>query len=88
MYGKAQYSSVNKLKDNLFLQKNQGTSGQVLGALVGMNLNLLPRCRASFNMHVERANYQTYIWGHTHKQLPNVPRPEGHGRKINAEGAI
>ena len=72
MYGKAQYSSVNKLRDNLFSQKSQGTFGQVLGAFADMNSSLLPQRTASRYMHAQKQttkciygamhtnNFQTY----------------------------
>ena len=45
MYGKAQFSSINKLRYVSFSQKYQGISGQVLSAFAGMDLGLLPRCK-------------------------------------------
>ena len=66
MYGKAQFSSVNKFRYDSFSQKYQGASGQVLSAFAGMDLSLLPRCTAALDMHAQRANYQAYIWCHAH----------------------
>ena len=88
MYGKAQYTSVNKLRYALFSQKYQGTSGQVLTAFDGIDWSLLPPCRASLEMHAHRANYHAFIWCHAHEQFPDVPGPEGHGWKLDEEGAI
>ena len=66
MYGKVQFSSINKLRYVSFSQKYQGISGQVLSAFAGMDLSLLPRCRATLDMHAQRANFQAYIWCHAH----------------------
>ena len=66
MYGKPSYTSVNKLRYDSFAQKYQGTSGQVLSAFDCIDLNLLPPCRASLEMHSKRANYQSFIWCHSH----------------------
>ena len=66
MYGKAQFSSINKVRYVSFSQKYQGTSGQVLSTFAGMYLSLLPLCRASLDMHAQRGNYQAYIWCHAH----------------------
>ena len=72
----------------MFSQKHQGTSGQVLSSFDGIDLSLLPPCRASLEMHTRRANYQAFIWCHAHEQFPNVPSPEGHGWKIDEEGSV
>ena len=88
MYGQPSYTSVNKLRYDSFSQKYQGTSGQVLSAFDGIDLSLLPPCRASLEMHAQRANYQTFIWCHAHEQFPNIQSPEGHGWKIDDEGSF
>ena len=58
LYSASASSSVNKLRYDSFSQKYQGTSGQVLSAFAGMDLSLLPRCRAALDMHAQRANYE------------------------------
>ena len=45
--------------------KYQGTSRQAL-SFAGMDMSLLPRCRASLDVHAQRANYQAYIWCYAH----------------------
>ena len=87
MYVKANFTSVNKLR-YMFSQNYQCTSGHVLSSFYGTDLSLLPPCRASLEMHTCRANYQAFIWGHAHKQFPNVPSPEGYDWKIDEEGSI
>ena len=73
MYGKAQFSSVNKLRYDSFSQRYQGTSRQVLSSFAGMDLSLLPRFRAALDLHVQRTNHKAYIYGvmhtHTYKAL-------------------
>ena len=74
LYGKAQISSVNKLRYDSFSQKCQSISRQVLSSFADMNLSLLPRFRASPDVHAQRANYQAYIWCHAHTNVPRVGR--------------
>ena len=31
-----------------------------------MDMSLLPRCRASLDVHAQRVNYQAYIWCYAH----------------------
>ena len=69
MYGVAQFSSINKLRYDSFSQKYQGTSRQVLSSLAGMELGLLPRFKASLDVHALRANYQAYIWCHAKNKI-------------------
>ncbi|MES9950704.1 MAG: hypothetical protein ABW118_17235 [Candidatus Thiodiazotropha sp.] len=88
MYGKPGYSSVNKLRYDSFSKSYQGKSGQVLSAFDGIDLSLLPPCRASLEMHVQRANHQAFVWCHAHEQFPNVPNPEGHGWKVDEDGSF
>lgn len=82
MYGKPKYSDVNKLRYDLFAQKYQGKSGQLLSNYDGVDLSLLPPCRDSLEMHIKRANYQAYIWLHADQRYPEVPSPVGHGWKL------
>ena len=48
MYGKQSSTTINKLRYDSFLQKYQGTPDQALGASDGIDLGLLPPCRALF----------------------------------------
>ena len=66
MHEKAQFSNLIKLRYESFSQKYQGTSRQVLSAFAGMDMSLLPRCRASLDVHAQRANDQANIWGYAH----------------------
>ena len=89
MYGKAQFSSINKLRYDSFSQKYQSTSRQVLSSFAGMVLSLLPRFRASLDVHAQRAKLPSvYMVSCTHKQFSNVLSLDGHGWKIDEEGAI
>ena len=58
MYGKPNYTNVNKLRYDLFAQKYQGRSGQLLSSYDGVDLSLLPPCRGSLQMHIQGANNQ------------------------------
>ena len=88
MYGKPKYTDVNKLRYDLFAQKYQGRSGQLLSSYDGVDLSLLPPCRKSLEMHIRRVNYQAYIWLHADQRYPDVPSPVGHGWKLAEDNTI
>jgi len=45
----------------------------------GIDFSLIPPCRESLRMHVQRANYQTYIWKNSHIGYVTLPSPVGLG---------
>ena len=83
MYGKPKYTSVNKLRYDLFIQKYQPTSGNLLTSGDGIDLSLLPPCRDSLSMHIRRANYQALVWNSAQDCFPDIPEPIGHGWAID-----
>ena len=65
MYSKPKYASINKLRYDLFMQKFRPASGNVLSSVDGIDLSLLPPCKDSLYMHMQRANYQAMIWNNS-----------------------
>ena len=88
MYGKLNYTNANKLRYDLFAQKDQGRSGQLLSSYDGIDLSFLPPCRGSLQMHIKRANYQAYIGLHADQAYPDVPSPVGYGWKLAEDSTI
>ena len=82
------YTDVNKLRYDMFAQKYQGKSGQLLSSYDGVDLSLLPPSRGSLQMHIKKATYQAYIWLHADQPYPDVPSPEGHGWKLADDNSI
>ena len=87
LYGRPKYTSVDKLRYDLCLEKFQtgGGSGP-LSACDGTDLSLLPPCKTSLRLHTERANYQTLIWKNAHIQTPDIPSPVGKGWQEDESG--
>ena len=79
MYGKPKYSSINKLRYDLFMQKFRPKSGYVLSSFDGIDMSLLPPCQGSLYMHTQWANYQAWIWNSSLERHLEIPSPVGHG---------
>ena len=60
MYGYMQYTNINQLRYDMFRQKFQPKIGDTLSNYAGIDISLLPPCKASLLMHLKRANYQAY----------------------------
>ena len=88
MYGKSNYSDVNKLRYDMFRQKFKTTKGQTLSSTDGVDLSLLPPCKSSLHMHILRCNYQAYIWNMSNVAFPNIPSPENKGWRIDEGGKL
>ena len=88
MYGKPKYSSVNKLRYDLFIQKYQPASGSLLSSGDGVDLSPPPPCRDSLYMHIKRANYQTLLLNSTQERFPDIPEPIGHGWTTDDKGKL
>ena len=73
------YNDINKLRVDCFRQKFQPRASHVLSNSDGIDLSLLPPCRASLRMHILRANYQALIWKLALDPLADIPSPVGHG---------
>ena len=46
------------------------------------DLSLLPPCRTSLQLHIDRANYQTYVWKQSLNAYPELPSLEENGWKL------
>ena len=79
MYGKPKYTRVNKLRYDLFMQKFCLKSGYVLSSFDGIDISFLPPYQDSLHMHIQRANYQAWIWNSFLERYLEIPSPVGHG---------
>ena len=66
MYGYPKYCDINNLRYELFVKRFE-LKGQVLNSYNGIDMNLLPQCRSSLEMHIKRVNYQVYVWLRAHE---------------------
>ena len=78
-------ADINKLRFEKF-QERFDASSELLSCYEGIDMSLLPPCRDSLRMHVQRANYQALVWNTAHKQKPDIPSPVGNGWKKAADG--
>ena len=89
MYGKPVYDDVNKLRCDIFKSRYEEKSPQQSFVTHdGIDLSLIPPCKASLRMHYLRVNYQTLIWKQSHVAYANIPSPVGHGWELDAEGNL
>ena len=79
MYGKSEYSDINKLRYDSFKQKFKARKNQALSSSDGVDLSLLPPCKGSLHMHILRCNYQAHVWSMSAVAFPDIPSPEGRG---------
>jgi hypothetical protein len=78
MYCKPADGDVNKVRCDIFEERNEPTSDLKPFAIGnGIDLSLLPPCQSSLRMHSLRANYQAYIWKHAHIASVSVPASLG-----------
>ena len=85
VYGQPEYTDINKFRYDTFCEKNQG-HGNVLELQNSIDINLLPPCRDSLDMHLCLVNYQSYIWLHADARQPDLPDLEVSVRKVGTEG--
>ena len=50
-------------------------SGYVLSSFDGIDMSLLPHCQDSLYMHIQRANYQAWIWNSSLERYLEIPSP-------------
>ena len=84
MYGKQNYSDVNKLRSETFCKRSD-IKGNTLNSCDTIDLSFLPQFKATLNTHTRRANYQTYIWLHAHERYPCMPDVQNSGWKHGAD---
>ena len=67
------YSYCNQIYRSLFLfEKGQS----LLSCFDEFDISLLPPCIDALKLHIQRANYQTFIWMQAHLAQPYVPDPQ------------
>ena len=54
----------------------------------GQTLNLLPPCKDSLYMHIQRADYQAMIWNNSSARYPEIPSPVDHGWVLDESGKL
>jgi hypothetical protein len=77
MYGRPSYADINKARCDIFQSRYvPQRNSQTISITNGIDLSLLPPCRAALYKHISRVNYQTRIWKHAHiakdEYLPHV----------------
>ena len=63
---------VNKLRAEIFW-KTWNKKGQVI------DLSLLPPCRSSLRLHIQRSNYIARIWRQANLDVMDLEPPQNHG---------
>ena len=86
MYGaRSGVEDINKLRYTMFIIR-YSPKNRLLSSDTGIDTSLLPPCRSSLRMHIQRANYQTMIWNQAHVQYPELPQPhDGQGWEMNEQ---
>jgi len=89
MYGKSRYSDVDKLRYEIFKSRYE-VRAQDRNAVMynGVNISLLPPCRASLRKHCQRVNYQSYMWKNSHIAQLQMPSPVGCGWTMDGQGKL
>jgi hypothetical protein len=90
MYGLFNHTDVNKARSVIFKSRYNATllTGLTSQVRCGIDLSLLPPCRAALKKHILRCNYQAYIWKHAHVSFPSLPSPIGCGWTKSEDGFL
>jgi len=89
MYGKSTSTETNNVRYDIFRARYDAKSTKDSFSIhEGVDLSLLPPCKAALKMHCLRANYQAFVWKHLHISNVVVPSPIGCGWKCDQEGEI
>ena len=89
MYGKPTYTNTDKVCHDIFKSRYEPKSKKSFFTIHnGINLSLLPPCTSTLRLHTKRANYQTYIWKHSHIPYVNLPSPVDNGWKLAESGDL
>ncbi|XP_028417356.1 uncharacterized protein LOC114541753 [Dendronephthya gigantea] len=75
LYGYQGYSDINRVRYEMF------KSGK-------FDEELLPPNKDSLDQHINRANYQCFIWRKSTQAILNLPSFFNHGWKLDAEGNV
>jgi hypothetical protein len=75
MYGRPSYDDVDQLRHDLIIERYTANSG-LLSDMEGTDLCYLPPCKTTLQKHIERSNYQAYIWHKSLIRSPILPSPE------------
>lgn len=89
MYGKSPSTDTNKVRYDIFKSRYEAKSVKDSFTIhEGLDLSLLPPCKGTLRMHCLRANFQAFVWRHSHLANVFLPSPIGSGWKCDQEGRI
>ena len=89
LYGKPKISDPNIVRYEIFKSQYEPKSEKNSFSIHnGIDMSLLPPCVSSLRLHSLRANYQTFIWKHSHVGYTDLPMPEGNGWTKNEMGIL
>jgi hypothetical protein len=72
-------TDINILRYEKFLIRNKPKQGTLMTDYNGVDMSLLPPCKAALQIHVKRANYQALIWYQADQAIQRVPKPDRNG---------
>ena len=88
LYGKPNYTSVNKLRFDIVRQKYLLKGPNPLSNSQGIDMSVLPPCQQALKMHSFRANYQALTWRQADLAHSEIPDPLLHGWIKSAAGVL
>jgi len=84
LYGSPKANSTSAVRYQLFQSWFGAMATEMFpsGCMSGIDISLLPPCRSALKWHCLRANYQTFIWTHSHIRDPALPLQTTCGWKL------
>ena len=84
IYGSSVISNINTLRYIKAKERFRfhAKGNRLVFEKYNADLSLLPPCRSSLQLHIDRANYQTYIWKQSLNAYPELPSPLENGWKL------
>ena len=83
MYGRSKVTAVDDLR-HVRIKELCSKNDTILPSK-NVDIGSLPPCRRSLKHHIERVNYQVYIWKQAHIPNPHIPNPDRHGWSVADE---
>lgn len=90
MYGYPNLSETSKVRSSIFQTRYSVRSLKSMssGSISGIDMSLLPPCRSSLHKHIQRVNYQSFIWKNSHTANVGLISPDGQGWTRNEKGLL
>ena len=79
IYGGSEISNINTLRYLKAQERFPQKGAKLLFKKYNADLSLLPPCLLSLQLHIDRANYQTYVWKQALNAYPELPSLEENG---------